>query len=76
MNYKSFLIETKVDGERIQLHKKGDEYRYFSRGYVDKINLFIDKGFESNTVIVIRDIDSSPVIAFNFKFGSIARPKQ
>jgi len=26
-----FLIERKFDGERMQLHKKDDEYRYFSR---------------------------------------------
>ncbi|XP_065052274.1 DNA ligase 4-like [Rhopilema esculentum] len=40
MNYKPFLIETKVDGERIQLHKKGDEYRYFSRGCHDYTESF------------------------------------
>ena len=28
---KEFLIEEKLDGERIQLHKRGEEYRYFSR---------------------------------------------
>eukprot|EP00795_Rhopilema_esculentum_P013203 gene13203-4019_t len=39
MNYKPFLIETKVDGERIQLHKKGDEYRYFSRGNIKTLIL-------------------------------------
>lgn len=26
-----FLIETKFDGERVQLHKDGANYRYFSR---------------------------------------------
>ena len=31
----TFLIGTKMDGERMQLHKKGDEYRYFSRGSKD-----------------------------------------
>ncbi|KAG7463404.1 hypothetical protein MATL_G00176210 [Megalops atlanticus] len=31
MNYRSFYIETKLDGERIQLHKDGDVYKYFSR---------------------------------------------
>ncbi len=34
MNHEEFFIETKVDGERIQLHKRNEEYRYFSRGYV------------------------------------------
>ncbi|KAJ9102382.1 hypothetical protein QFC21_002782 [Naganishia friedmannii] len=31
MSNKPFLIEQKLDGERIQLHKKGDEYMFFSR---------------------------------------------
>ncbi|GIZ01999.1 hypothetical protein CEXT_814261 [Caerostris extrusa] len=28
-----FVIETKYDGERLQLHKHGSSYMYFSRGY-------------------------------------------
>ncbi|CAD5123713.1 DgyrCDS12032 [Dimorphilus gyrociliatus] len=31
LNTPLYYIETKYDGERIQLHKDGDEYRYFSR---------------------------------------------
>ncbi|KAJ8019961.1 DNA ligase 4 [Holothuria leucospilota] len=31
MNHQPFYIETKLDGERIQLHKNGDNYKYFSR---------------------------------------------
>lgn len=31
MGHKPFLIEEKMDGERIQLHKKGNEYLYASR---------------------------------------------
>ena len=26
-----FYAEIKYDGERVQLHKKGDEFQYFSR---------------------------------------------
>jgi len=26
-----FVVEEKLDGERMQLHKKGNEYRYWSR---------------------------------------------
>ena len=26
-----FIMEEKLDGERIQLHKRGDEFRYYSR---------------------------------------------
>ena len=33
MGNKSYFIETKYDGERVLLHKKGDEYKYFSRRY-------------------------------------------
>ncbi|XP_035224665.1 DNA ligase 4-like [Stegodyphus dumicola] len=32
MQNKSFIVETKYDGERLQLHKDGDTYMYFSRG--------------------------------------------
>uniref|UniRef100_A0A8C5EWY9 DNA ligase n=1 Tax=Gopherus evgoodei TaxID=1825980 RepID=A0A8C5EWY9_9SAUR len=31
MNRRSFYIETKLDGERMQMHKYGDVYKYFSR---------------------------------------------
>ena len=31
MGGKEFFIETKYDGERCQLHKKGDQFKYFSR---------------------------------------------
>ena len=34
MHGKSFFIETKYDGERMQLHKKDDAYKFFSRGYL------------------------------------------
>jgi len=30
-----FLMEVKYDGDRIQIHKRGNEYRYFSRRAVD-----------------------------------------
>ncbi|KAG0265184.1 DNA ligase (ATP) [Actinomortierella ambigua] len=31
MGGREFWIETKLDGERVQLHKEGDQYRYWSR---------------------------------------------
>lgn len=34
MNNQSFYIETKIDGERMQVHKKGDTFMYFSRRYL------------------------------------------
>ena len=32
---KNFYIETKYDGERCQLHKKGDQFKFFSRNGFD-----------------------------------------
>ena len=34
MDRQSFFIETKFDGERMQLHRQGNQYRYFSRRYI------------------------------------------
>jgi len=35
MGEKEFFIETKYDGERCQLHKKGNDFKYFSRNGFD-----------------------------------------
>lgn len=35
MNNKDFIIETKIDGERMQMHKNGEEFRYYSRNSND-----------------------------------------
>ncbi|XP_069746724.1 DNA ligase 4 [Narcine bancroftii] len=35
MNSQNFFLETKLDGERMQLHKDGDVYKYFSRNSYD-----------------------------------------
>lgn len=40
MNHQSFYIETKLDGERIQMHKDGDVYKYFSRNGYDYTQQF------------------------------------
>ncbi|XP_043927269.1 DNA ligase 4 [Protopterus annectens] len=40
MNNQSFYIETKLDGERMQLHKDGDVYKYFSRKGFDYTQQF------------------------------------
>jgi hypothetical protein len=34
MSGSEFFIEEKLDGERIQLHKRGNEYLYFSRSVI------------------------------------------
>ena len=33
MDNQTFYIETKIDGERMQVHKQGDSFMYFSRRY-------------------------------------------
>jgi len=35
MSNRDFIIETKIDGERMQLHKDKEEFRYFSRNSND-----------------------------------------
>ncbi|KFQ18702.1 PREDICTED: DNA ligase 4 [Merops nubicus] len=40
MNHRTFYIETKLDGERMQMHKDGDVYKYFSRNGFDYTQQF------------------------------------
>ncbi|XP_075382130.1 DNA ligase 4 isoform X2 [Mycteria americana] len=40
MNNQIFYIETKLDGERMQMHKDGDVYKYFSRNGFDYTQQF------------------------------------
>ncbi|KAB7499844.1 DNA ligase 4 [Armadillidium nasatum] len=35
MKHKTFFVEVKYDGERSQIHKKGNQYKYFSRNGFD-----------------------------------------
>jgi DNA ligase 4 len=43
-----FYIETKFDGERFQLHKKGNEYVYYSRNGHDYTNTFGSDCYEGS----------------------------
>ncbi|KAJ3410685.1 DNA ligase (ATP) [Chytridiales sp. JEL 0842] len=40
MEVKPFWIQTKLDGERMQLHKDGDSYKWFSRNGKDYTDLY------------------------------------
>lgn len=40
MKNEQFWIETKLDGERLVLHKKGSEYKWFSRNSTDYTHLY------------------------------------
>lgn len=35
-----FLIEEKLDGERMQLHKRGNEYFYCSRSVIELLHFY------------------------------------
>lgn len=39
------LAEVKYDGERVQVHKKGDEFRYFSRSLKPVLSHKVNKSF-------------------------------
>ncbi|KAF9912484.1 DNA ligase (ATP) [Linnemannia zychae] len=40
MENQSFWIETKIDGERVQIHKDGENYRYWSRNSTEFTHLY------------------------------------
>lgn len=46
MDNKTYFIETKYDGERVLLHKKGDEYKYFSRSGNEYTQIFGETIFD------------------------------
>nr|KAG5701196.1 hypothetical protein BaRGS_023305 [Batillaria attramentaria] len=58
MEGKPYFIETKFDGERVLLHKKGDEYKYFSRSQdcADALNDAIDGREEG---IMVKDPETA-----------------
>lgn len=67
MKHQSFYIETKLDGERMQMHKDGDVYEYFSRNgfnYTSQFGAspqegsltpFIHKAFQKDHQVCILD---------------------
>ena len=40
MGNAEFFLETKLDGERIQMHRDGGTYKYFTRNYHDASDSF------------------------------------
>nr|XP_045002156.1 DNA ligase 4 [Jaculus jaculus]XP_045002157.1 DNA ligase 4 [Jaculus jaculus] len=67
MKHQSFYIETKLDGERMQMHKDGEVYQYFSRNgynYTDQFGAspqegsltpFIHEAFPADVQVCILD---------------------
>ncbi|KAM5179926.1 DNA ligase 4 [Mantella aurantiaca] len=56
MNHQSFYIETKLDGERMQLHKDGDVYKYFSRNGFDYTQQFGASPLEGSLTPFIHNV--------------------
>ncbi|EIN09548.1 ATP-dependent DNA ligase [Punctularia strigosozonata HHB-11173 SS5] len=86
MGGRTFFIEEKLDGERMQLHKRGNEYFYCSRKGKDYTYLygkhvgmgsltpFIDKAFDSRVEDIILDGEMlvwDPVSGRNLPFGTL-----
>ncbi|KII87420.1 hypothetical protein PLICRDRAFT_55380 [Plicaturopsis crispa FD-325 SS-3] len=82
----TFIIEEKLDGERMQLHKRGNEYFYCSRKGKDYTYLygqnvgagsltpFIDSAFDSRVDDIILDGEMlvwDPVSERNLPFGTL-----
>ncbi|KAI9457174.1 ATP dependent DNA ligase domain-containing protein [Boletus coccyginus] len=86
MQGRVFVIEEKLDGERIQLHKRGNEYFYCSRKGKDYTGLYgkhvgegsltphIDAAFDSRVEEIILDGEMlvwDPVSERNLPFGTL-----
>ena len=61
MKNKKFYIETKYDGERCQLHKCGDTFRYFSRNGNDFTKEYGEKSGDARmfSTVIASCLDSS-----------------
>lgn len=61
MGNSPFFIETKLDGERIQLHKDGDVYKYFSRNAFEYTQQFGSSPLEGSLTPYIHNVFKSHV---------------
>ncbi|KAF9499593.1 ATP-dependent DNA ligase [Pleurotus eryngii] len=86
MGGSEFIVEEKLDGERMQLHKRGNEYYYCSRKGKDYTYLYgkhvgagsltpyIDKAFDERVEEIILDGEMlvwDPVSERNLPFGTL-----
>ncbi|XP_072293749.1 DNA ligase 4 [Eucyclogobius newberryi] len=62
MGNSPFFIETKLDGERIQLHKDGDVYKYFSRNAFEYTQQFGGSPLEGSLTPYIHNVFKSNVV--------------
>lgn len=61
MGNSPFFIETKLDGERIQLHKDGDVYKYFSRNAFEYTQQFGGSPLEGSLTPYIHNVFKSNI---------------
>ncbi|XP_054479774.1 DNA ligase 4 [Anoplopoma fimbria] len=57
-----FFIQTKLDGERIQLHKDGDVYKYFSRNAFEYTNQFGGSPLQGSLTPYIHNVFKGHVV--------------
>lgn len=62
MGNSPFYIQTKLDGERIQLHKDGDVYKYFSRNAFEYTQQFGGSPLQGSLTPYIHNVFKSHVI--------------
>ncbi|KAI5618496.1 DNA ligase 4 isoform X1 [Silurus asotus] len=62
MGNQPFYIETKLDGERIQLHKDGDVYKYYSRNSFEYTQQFGASPLEGSLTPYIHNVFKSHVV--------------
>lgn len=63
MGNSPFFIETKLDGERIQLHKDGDVYKYFSRNAFEYTQQFGGSPLEGSLTPHIHGVFKSHIVS-------------
>lgn len=77
---KPVYVETKFDGDRIQLHKQGDNYRYFSRsskdysttfGTIAEEGSFTSQIHETFNTAIHSCILDGEMVGYNIEDGSI-----
>ncbi|KAG2456580.1 DNA ligase 4 [Polypterus senegalus] len=62
MNNLPFYIQTKLDGERMQLHKDGDVYKYYSRNGYDYTQQFGASPLEGSLTPFIHNVFKSNIV--------------
>ncbi|XP_034031994.1 DNA ligase 4 [Thalassophryne amazonica] len=62
MGNSPFYIETKLDGERIQLHKDGDVYKYFSRNAFEYTQQFGGSPLEGSLTPYIHNVFKQNIV--------------